>query len=408
VLTADNEDRTWTRENAAELLCARLARATYDYFNPPGVGEKLEPPARLTLGAAGTLVESLQRTLNARLSPSPELSADGDFGSLTREAVVRFQKEQGLPATGEVGPETWKSLGKLVTQDESVPEPAVVNAQPLPRDPPDDLGAVPLVTCKAWIIGDGRTGNRLWGNNERRKLGFASTTKIMTAHLVFQLAEKNPDVLDEEIVISQRADDTSGSSANLRAGERLPVRELLYGLLLPSGNDAAVALAERFGGRCAPPENAPDAADPVDRFVAEMNRQAKALGLRDTQFRNPHGLPAEGHLSTAADLLTLAHAALQSPLVRQYVRTRQRGCTVSSTAGYTRNVLWKNTNRLLGIEGYEGVKTGTTDAAGACLVAYGSRDGRELLLVVLGSVTSDARYVDSRNLFRWAWQQRVP
>ncbi len=177
-------------------------------------------------------------------------------------------------------------------------------------------------------------------------------------------------------------------------------------MLLPSGNDAAVALAERFGGRFNPPETGADTSDPVIRFVAEMNRRAKTLGMNDTRFCNPHGLPAEGHQSTAADLLTLAQAAFQSTLFREYVDTRQRGCAVTSTAGYTRNVLWKNSNRLLGIAGYEGVKTGTTSAAGACLVAYGSARASELLVVVLGSATSDARYVDSRNLFHWAWRQR--
>jgi len=405
VLTADNADRSWTSENAAERLCARLARATYDYFNPSGVADRSAPPTALAMGAAGPQVGFLQRTLNARLSPSPELGVDGDFGPATRDAVLRFQEERGLPASGEVGPQTWQALGKLVTQDEPIPDPAVVNAQVLPRQPPDDPAAAPLVTCQAWIIGDARTGARLRANNERRKLDFASTTKIMTAHLALQFAEEHPGVLDEEIVFSRRADDTIGSSAGLLAGERLTVRELLYGLLLPSGNDAAVALAEHLGGRFDPPSKAADAADPVARFVAEMNRRAKTLGLNDTRFCNPHGLPAEGHQSTAADLLTLAHAALRSPLFREYVRTRQRGCAVTSAAGHTRNVLWKNSNRLLGIEGYEGVKTGTTDAAGACLVAYGTRAGQERLVIVLGSASSDARYADSRNLFRWAWQQ---
>lgn len=405
VMTADNQDRKWTRDNAAELLCARLGRITYQYFNPPDIAARPEEPARLVLGAAGPLVEALQRTLNARLSPSPELSVDGNFGSMTRDAVRRFQREHHLPASGEVGPETWTALGTLLTQDPPVPDPATVNAQQLRREPPDYPNAPPLVTCKAWAVGDARTGKVLWGCQEQRPLDFASTTKIMTAYLVLQAAAKDPRVLDEVVVFSQRANDTIGSSAGLRAGERLPVRELLYGLLLPSGNNAATALAEHFGGRFLPPESAAQAADPLVRFVAEMNRTAKVLGMKATHFVNPHGLTAEGHRSTAADLLLLAHAARQLPRFRDYVNTRQRGCTVTSTAGYRRNVLWKNTNHLLAIEGYDGVKTGTTDAAGACLVACGRREGQELLVVVLGAATSDARYVDCRNLFRWAWKQ---
>ena len=85
--------------------------------------------------------------------------------------------------------------------------------------------------------------------------------------------------------------------------------------------------------------------------------------------------------------------------------TRQHGAKLQGPGGYERNVLWKNTNRLLAIEGYEGIKTGTTSAAGACLVSLGERDGRRLIIVVLGSASSDARYVDTRNLFRWAWSQ---
>lgn len=405
VMTADNQDRRWTRDNAAQLLCARIALATYQHFNPPGIAARPEQQARLVLGASGPLVEALQRTLNARLSPSPELGVDGDFGSMTRDAVQRFQREHRLPASGEVGPETWTALGTLLTQDAPVPDPAAVNAEPLRREPPDDPDAPPPVTCKAWAVGDARTGKLLWGRQERRPLDFASTTKIMTAYLVLKAAEKDPRVLDEVVVFSQRADETIGSTAGLRAGEQVPVRELLYGLLLPSGNDAATALAEHFGARFAPPEGAVETSEPLVRFVAEMNRTAKALGLSATRFENPHGLTAEGHRSTAADLLRLAHAARQLPRFRDYVNTRQRGCTVTSTAGYRRNVLWKNTNQLLAIEGYDGVKTGTTDAAGACLVACGRRDGRELLVVVLGSSTSDARYVDCRNLFRWAYRQ---
>jgi len=176
--------------------------------------------------------------------------------------------------------------------------------------------------------------------------------------------------------------------------------------LLPSGNDASVALAEHFGDRFDPPSGHPDEKDPLLRFVAEMNRTAASLGMKNTTYKNPHGLTAEGHLSTPRDLLILAHTVLQSPRFRGYVRTRRHGCKLDSATGYTRNIVWKNTNHLLPIEGYNGVKTGTTPAAGACLVSSGQRNGVHLLVVVLGSVTGDARYVDARNLFRWSWRQR--
>ena len=97
---------------------------------------------------------------------------------------------------------------------------------------------------------------------------------------------------------------------------------------------------------------------------------------------------------------------MNTPLFADYVATRRRGCTLTGPGGYQRNIVWNNTNRLLPIEGYEGVKTGTTSAAGACLVSAGRRGDDQLLIVVLGSTSSDARYTDTRNLYRWAWNKR--
>jgi D-alanyl-D-alanine carboxypeptidase (penicillin-binding protein 5/6) len=136
-----------------------------------------------------------------------------------------------------------------------------------------------------------------------------------------------------------------------------------------------------------------------------MNRTAVELGMKDTHYENPHGLTAERHLSTPADLAKLAQQAWRLPLFRKYVSTRKRGARLTTAEGIARNVVWENSNKLLGIEGYDGIKTGTTDAAGACLVSTGIRDGRRLIVVVLGSTSPDARYVDTRNLYRYAWNQ---
>jgi D-alanyl-D-alanine carboxypeptidase (penicillin-binding protein 5/6) len=137
-----------------------------------------------------------------------------------------------------------------------------------------------------------------------------------------------------------------------------------------------------------------------------MNRTAAALGMVNTTFKNTHGLTVKGHRASASDLARLAHAAMQNAYFAPYVATRQHGTTVVGASGYRRNLLWKNTNRLLPTSGYDGVKTGTTEAAGACLVSSGRRGPDHLLVVVLGADSSAARYVDTRNLFRWAWQQR--
>jgi D-alanyl-D-alanine carboxypeptidase (penicillin-binding protein 5/6) len=173
--------------------------------------------------------------------------------------------------------------------------------------------------------------------------------------------------------------------------------------MLPSGNDASVALAEHFGARLAGKGSGTE--DPLSMFVAEMNETAQELGMKDTTYKNPHGLTAKGHQSTAKDLTRLAHAAIQLPRFCDYINTRKRGSTLLGPGGYQRNIVWENTNQLLGIEGYHGIKTGTTDAAGACLVSWGDHGDKSCIVVVLGSTSSDARYVDTRNLFRWWFRE---
>lgn len=362
----------------------------------------------LASGDQGPAVEDLQRRLNARLDPSPGLDIDGDYGDATRAAVVRFQRSRGLGPTGIADPRTRVALGTEPIDVPGVPSPAIVNAQAQarPRRPPDSLDGPPFVTAKAWVIVDGETGAIVGGDREDEPLPMASTTKMMTALIVCRLMERHPGAHDEMVTFSERADQTSGSTSGVRDGERLPVHELLYGLLLPSGNDAAVALAEHFGGRLAPPVDAPDEADPLPRFVAEMNRVAAELGLRETHFVNPHGLPAAGHQASTRDLASLARHALARPDFARVVATSRHGSTLVDGEGRGRDVAWTNTNRLLETEGYDGVKTGTTTAAGACLVASGRRGDGHMIVVVLGAGSSEARYIDARNLFRWGWLSR--
>jgi D-alanyl-D-alanine carboxypeptidase (penicillin-binding protein 5/6) len=277
----------------------------------------------------------------------------------------------------------------------SPPAPAQAPDKKMPADP---LDGPPFVTAKAWAVADGKTGKLLGGFNETAPRAIASTTKVMTAYVVLQLAAADAKVLDETVTFSEEAARTPGSSAKLKAGEKLPVRELLYGLLLPSGNDAAVALAEHFGPRFGRDENL------VRSFVNQMNRQAKELKLAETNYIDPNGL--RNNRSSARDLLTLTRRALQDERFRGYVGTRRHECEVAGPDGKKRTVVWENTNRLLGIEGYEGVKTGTTTAAGCCLIASGKRGPDRVLVVVLGCPATDGRYADTRNLFRWAWHQR--
>jgi len=411
VLTTSNTDRSWNDDNAAHLLMGRIAKMAFDHFNPAWEAGSAES-AELQIGAFGLRVEMLQRTLNSRLQPSPNLGPDGDFGPATEAAVRRFQEAAGLSVTGIVDAAFWEKLGPVVEAG-SVPAPDVVNAQLLPREPADSTSGAPFVSCNAWIIVDADSGKELAGLESSVPRDFASTTKMMTAWLVARLADISPAVLDEVLTMSTRADQTRGSTADIRSGESLSVREALYGLMLPSGNDMSVAIAEHFGSRIhaalqltsATSEPLPD--DPLLRFVHAMNSEALRLQMQHTSYRNPHGMTDPQHKSTPADLALLGRQILLHPLLQTVVSTRQRGTVVHGPGGYQRNVLWKNTNELLAIDGYAGVKTGTTDQAGACLVSSATRGQRRLILVVLGSAASEARYTDSRNLYRWAWQELV-
>lgn len=238
----------------------------------------------------------------------------------------------------------------------------------------------PAVTAQAALVVDLDAGQTLYARRPNEPLPPASTVKLMTALLTVRLAD-----LDGRVVVSAKAAGTPGSRMGLVAGETLTVRDLLFGLLLPSGNDAAVALAEHIGGSEA-------------AFVRLMNETGAALGLQGTHFANAHGSDAAGQSITANDLVILARAALAYPLLAQIVATPS-----ARVAGRTLT----NTNQLLGVyPGADGVKTGTSDAAGECLAASVTRDGHRLLAVVLGSRD---RYADARALLDyalagWQWQ----
>jgi D-alanyl-D-alanine carboxypeptidase (penicillin-binding protein 5/6) len=273
----------------------------------------------------------------------------------------------------------------------------------------------PAVTAKAWAIADGKTGRVLWGFNADEPRKAASTTKMMCAFVILQLAQREPAVLDEVVTFSQLADATPGSTSGIKAGESVPVRECLYGLLLPSGNDAGNALAEHFNARFAPPDESMLAVGLANtnlatrvNFLAEMNRTARRLGLTRTIYRLPYGDggTSDDRTTTARDLTRLAWQAMRLPSFREYVGTKHYECRVRQPDGTFRAATWENTNQLLGTNGYDGVKTGTTASAGCCLVASGHRGKGHLLSAVLGAEEREDRYTDTRALFEWAWVQR--
>jgi D-alanyl-D-alanine carboxypeptidase len=242
------------------------------------------------------------------------------------------------------------------------------------------LDKPPQVSARAALMVDADSGEVLYSKSQQAPLPPASTVKVMTALLALQNGG-----LQDRVTVSATAANTEGSRMGLAAGESLSVEELLYGLLLPSGNDAAVALAEHVSGS-------------EEAFVEQMNVRAEALGLTQTHFTSAHGLDDPAQTISAADLITLTQAALAYPEFAEIVAKAS-----ADVAGHALT----NTNELLAsYPGADGIKTGTTDEAGECLAASVTRDGHRVLLALLGSTD---RYGDARALLDYAaagWQWR--
>ena len=218
---------------------------------------------------------------------------------------------------------------------------------------------VQAISAQSAILLDGQTGRVLYEKDANQRSLIASTTKIMTALVVCEQC----NVLDR-MQIPKEAVGIEGSSMYLKEGEVLTIQELLYGLMLHSGNDAAVALAIYCGGT-------------VEGFAELMNDKARMLGMHNTHFENPHGLDSPEHYSTARDLAVLAAYAMANPVFAKTVSTK------TVTVG---NRSLRNHNKLLWqIEGAEGVKTGYTKAAGRILVSSVSRQGRRLVAVTINA-----------------------
>lgn len=234
---------------------------------------------------------------------------------------------------------------------------------PLVFLPGHDQG--PPVQASASVLIESQSGAVLFAKSEDQRRAPASTTKIMTA--IVALEKGN---LDKIVKVSRRAASTPGSSIWLRAGEQISIRELLKGMMLQSGNDGSMAVAEGISGS-------------MEGFVDLMNRKAKEIGALNTNFRNPHGLRAPSHYTTALDLALIARYGLSKPFFSRLVRQKT---AIVKWAEQSRELGVTNTNRLLwSLEGADGVKTGTTNEAGHCLVASATRDGKQLIAVVLNS-----------------------
>ncbi len=239
---------------------------------------------------------------------------------------------------------------------------ALVHAAPVPQTAP----SLPVTAAKAGIVVEYPSGRILYEKNPHKRLPMASTTKTMTALLTLQRVSVSD-------VVTATADDLVGESTmGLSEGESQTVRDTLYGLMLPSGNDAAMVLARHVGAGLPGPADS----DPIARFVALMNRQAAQMGLNDSHYVNPHGFDDPNHYSSAYDLASIAWYDLHNPIFNEIISH-----SFYTVPGHG----LANTNELLTrYPGADGVKTGMTDAAGNCLVSSATRDGRRLISVTLG------------------------
>ena len=209
-----------------------------------------------------------------------------------------------------------------------------------------------------------KTGEVVYSKNENSKMRMASTTKIMTALLATESGK-----MEEVATVSKTAESQEGSSIYLRAGEKVVLRELVYGLMLNSGNDAAIAIAEHISGS-------------VAAFSESMTDRAEEIGAKNTSFKNPNGLDEEGHYTTAYDLSLIAAEAMKNDEFREIVSTKSK--TARTENGSI--LYFTNHNKLLKLyEGAVGVKTGFTKASGRCLVSAAERDGVLLVAVTLNA-----------------------
>jgi D-alanyl-D-alanine carboxypeptidase (penicillin-binding protein 5/6) len=238
-------------------------------------------------------------------------------------------------------------------------------AAPQPVPPP------PALEASSWVLLDQTSGQTIAGHRANDPVEPASITKLMTAYAVFHALKEGKLKLDTEVPISERAWRSEGSRTYLDVGTRVPVEVLIQGMIVQSGNDATIALAEAVGGT-------------EDTFAALMNQYAQRLGMAQSHFQNSTGLPGDNHKMSAADMAKLTRAIIRE--FPQYYRWySQRDFTWN-------NIRQANRNGLLARDpSVDGVKTGMTDAAGYCLVSSAQRDGTRLVAVVTGTESMKAR-----------------
>lgn len=240
---------------------------------------------------------------------------------------------------------------------------------------------IPKISAKAAVVMDAKTGRVLYAKNEDLRLPMASTTKIMTTILAIEKGR-----LDDVVRISQKAACVEGSKIYLKPNEKIRLEDLLYGVMLESGNDAAIAVAEHIGGN-------------LSEFVRMMNAKALSIGAYDTHFDNPHGLDSgiDNHYTTARDLAIITAYGLKNPIFSKIVSTKNK----SVSYGNNEYRYFTNHNKMLWkYPDADGVKTGYTRKAGRCLVTSATREGMQLIVVTLNDPDD---WKDTENLLNYSF-----
>lgn len=246
------------------------------------------------------------------------------------------------------------------------------------------IPAPPAISAKAYMLVDHASGQTLASLHENERLDPASITKLMTAYAVFRSIKSKRIGLEDPVTISDTAWRTGGSRSFVSLGSQVPVSVLLQGMIIQSGNDASVALAEHVAGS----ESA---------FADLMNQYAKELGMKDTSYRNATGLPDPAHYTTAADIIKVANAIIRE-FPEYYRWYSQKDFSWNGITQSNRNgLLWRDST-------VDGMKTGHTDTAGYCLVSSALRDGMRLVAVVLGTDSPAARERDSHTLLNYGYR----
>ena len=255
---------------------------------------------------------------------------------------------------------------------------ALAHAQKLP------MPAAPVIGAKSYLVIDAMTGHEVAALKPDERLAPASLTKLMSAYVVFKALAEEQIALDDLVTVSEKAWRTGGSRMFIEVGKRVSVEDLLLGMIVQSGNDASVALAEYVGGTEAV-------------FAEMMNQQAAAIGARSSHFKNSTGLPDPDHYSTARDMSTIARA-----IIREFPEYYRWYSVKEFEYG---DIKQKNRNALLWRDdSVDGMKTGSTDDAGFCLVSSAERDGMRLISVVLGTASAKTRIDGSHALLNYGFR----